>query len=403
MDTTALFAQLEAIEQRAIVVAADPVKETFTEAYVARTERLKTIVREGTCIFREETEKILAGIFREIIQANNLDVRPLILLSRSPRVNAASYGDGVFVINVGLLEALDSYEELAFVMAHELAHDQLFHLRDRLEDRAAHAAAMADHRNRRTRRRRVRKEGAGGIMADLRETVYEQHRHGRSNELEADSLALQYLRNTDISVSAAVQSLDHLEQTDHFSLPAPAVNKLLNTTTYPFRERWVKEATSMFGGSFGKKAVADSTDFWQQDSLTTHPALPLRRSLLATMLTEYSLAGGDTAGRPHGFTDLAHRESVRSYLDAGMNAHALVLALKWLDVASDDYYYALAADALLQTHQAIGRHDFDRVIPPSRFFANPGANAVVRMLQQMRTDELKKLTMALLTEKLAAY
>lgn len=404
-DTVALFQQLDAIEKRATATAPPNAHEVFVEAYADRTTGLKTGVRDGTYLFRKEIQGGLEEIFQEIIDANGLPVEPLVLLGRSPVVNASSYGDGIFVINIGLLESLATREELAFVMAHELAHDQLLHLRSRLLKRAAiQAETEALRHNRRAFRRRMRREGVGSIMADLRKVVYEQHRHGRANELSADSLAMHYLRSTKISRSVAARSLENFERKNYFSLDPDEVKRLLNTAEYPFKSSWIKPPATMFGGSFGKVAEPDSTAFWQQDSIATHPDLPQRKARLAELLTEAPIVNTDTTGRVHGYLDPARREIVSSYLDAQMTAHTLVLALKQLAAfGPDDYYFAVTANALLQTHRAIGTHDFDRVVPPSRFFADEGARTVVRMLQQMRASELRKLTTALLAEQTIAF
>jgi hypothetical protein len=112
----------------------------------------------------------------------------------------------------------------------------------------------------------------------------------------------------------------------------------------------------------------------------------------------------NTLAIPNPYVSWATHEVLNSYLSAGMTAHTLVLALKKINnEGPDPYYYALAADALLQTYRAIYEQNFDDAVPPSRYFRDSGANTVVRMLQQMRASEIKKLTLAFLNEKLVIY
>lgn len=57
---------------------------------------------------------------------------PSVTIVRSPLPNAFALGNNNIVVSTGLLDLLDSRDELAFVLAHELAHFQLGHIRHAL-------------------------------------------------------------------------------------------------------------------------------------------------------------------------------------------------------------------------------------------------------------------------------
>ena len=57
---------------------------------------------------------------------------PSVTIVRSPLPNAFALGNDNIVVSSGLLDMLDSRDELAFVLAHELAHFQLGHIRHAL-------------------------------------------------------------------------------------------------------------------------------------------------------------------------------------------------------------------------------------------------------------------------------
>src|SRR5690606_22158221 len=79
-------------------------------------------------------ESYLNGLLLEIAEINKIGTQSLrIFLSRDTAPNAFSLGDGNFVFNLSLLNRLENEDELRFIIAHELAHYQLDHLKKRME------------------------------------------------------------------------------------------------------------------------------------------------------------------------------------------------------------------------------------------------------------------------------
>ncbi len=400
VDTTTLFQRLNRIERTATAAADAPYRTTFATANAERSETLKSKVLDGLFIFNEPVTSQLTGTFSELIEANDLRLDPLVFISRSPSMNAASYGDGLFVINVGLLEGLTTREQLAYVLAHELAHDQLLHRYDQLLQRAVVQAQRDAHQPKGRRGRR--RERSTTSRAEAREQIYEQHRHSRARELEADSLAIVYLAGAGLPTTPALRALERLNRDSPFRLPAGTVGKHLHTEAYPFKPSWTEEEETMFGGAFGGTTPDDDTeDFWQRDSLTTHPQLDQRTTQLKTLIGELDTLT-DYQNSPH--AEWAIREIIQSHLHAELPAQALILAMKELNEAGpDDYFAASIVDALVITHRAIYEQNFDGVVPPSRFFADEGAGAVVRMLQSMRAGEIKRMILAYAAQQLKTY
>ena len=403
-DTVGLFDRLDVIEARASAAAPEAYRDFYVESYEDRSVLLKRKVRDSLFIFNATVQADLEGVMRELTLANDLPIDPVIFLSRSPAINASSYADGIFVINVGLIDGLAGRGALAYVLAHELAHDQLRHQWLRLQRLAELAGEQpATRRERRMYRRRVRREGRGEVLSELRGHLYEQHRHSRAAELQADSLALNYLRRAGLPTGAALQALDRLEKGNHLAVDRETLPRELSTPTYPFKPSWVAPEATMFGGSFGGEAEGgNDDDFWQADSLATHPELDERRVVLRTMVDTVTTEG--RAGDEPLHREWAYRELINSYLGADLVAHALILTLRGLETQPDsDHYAAVVVQALLRTHRSIVERNFDRAIPPSRFFDDEGSRAVVRMLHRMRASELRRLTVAYANEKLAEH
>lgn len=228
-DTTALFRQLDRTTASSIAGLAPNSPEEIAQIYTERGEDLKDAIRDGDYLFDPQVLGFVRQIFAELIAANALDLNPTVFVSRSPAVNAASLGDGLFVINIGLLYRMTSRDELASVFAHELAHDRLLHLSDKLDYLAEMRARQPGSRKEYRRlRRRLRKEGRESIMSEMRDLVYEQSRHSRSNELAADSLGGHYLHAAGFRARAAASSLAKLRDYDPFVLS----DTILRTVTW---------------------------------------------------------------------------------------------------------------------------------------------------------------------------
>jgi predicted Zn-dependent protease len=111
-----------------------------------------------------------------------------ILISNDPLVNAVSYSQGTIVINIGLLGIINNQSQLAFIMAHELAHYELRHV-FRKNTANAGSANTAMQELKKLKSGGGSSQGYNSILSwlDGYSSVSQQL------ELEADSLALAML------------------------------------------------------------------------------------------------------------------------------------------------------------------------------------------------------------------
>jgi Zn-dependent protease with chaperone function len=89
-----------------------------------RLKILKKQVEDSTFIFIPEIDTQLKRVINVIYQANP-ELKQYnfhFLIDKAIIPNAAAYGDGNFVINLGLFDFVDSDDELAFIICHEIAH-----------------------------------------------------------------------------------------------------------------------------------------------------------------------------------------------------------------------------------------------------------------------------------------
>jgi predicted Zn-dependent protease len=163
-------------------------------------------------------------------------------------VNAFSLPGGYVYINQGLLDKVTNDDELAGVIAHEVAHITARHAIKRYEGgigmQLAQLAALASRQPAATR-------GVGVAMQAARLA------YARQDELEADRLAVKYLRAAGFDPTAMLRFLETLQQLhdeDVHYVPRGMVRPHY-ALTHPFvpeRLRAVKEA--LYG-------VADYLDY----------------------------------------------------------------------------------------------------------------------------------------------
>ncbi|MEM9259579.1 MAG: M48 family metalloprotease [Bacteroidota bacterium] len=398
-DSTTFFAQLS---ERVIEANKDvPVNylEQFTEMQEEHLEDLRTDIRDSLYLFDAEIGTYLTDLMKRIATANTLDVDPIVLLRRTQQANAASMGNGIFAVNLGLFQNLSTEERLAFVLCHEMAHDQLEHMQHNLLDYCQREEGLADTRKQLSRRRVLRnRKRRRALASTIRSRVYTTYRQRRLHELAADSLGLAYFRKLKVSMAGAQNALDGLGARDLAHLRDVDFVELLKTEGYPIKEKWLAEPAAMFGGSFGGQE-APVEGFWESDSVSTHPNVEERVVRLYEVIAS-SKADTTLAETPHSWLPVVDRELIRAQLESGVSGLAFVNALRILAAEPDRTdLQALVGESLLKTYQAIEQHDFDEAVPPPAYFREPNARKAARMLRQMRKSELKKLTLAYLDER----
>jgi len=144
-------------------------------------------------------------------------------VARLPSVNAVCFADGSIMVNVGLLARMRNEEELAFVLAHEIAHYEQAHSLQVLGE---------DLKAREALRRKDVKNGAGQGLTAEDALNYQLNRHSfsRQQEMEADSMGYALARSAGMDLQAAVQALERLHS-DYAERDVPP-------------ERWVEWLTA---------------------------------------------------------------------------------------------------------------------------------------------------------------
>lgn len=246
-------------------------KETqkkFKELWDSRTDFIVKAIDQKNFIQETEVYSYISGITDQLQKANAklIPTMPTLLIDRSGSVNAYSLGGHLIAVNLGLVAFASSREELALIIAHELAHDILGHAEKSMKERSEWLTSdeykkslnqVLDSKYERYSRLKKLMEGY----------TFSRTRHNRYHESEADSLAVVLLKNSRIPFDP--QYFLRLDSADrHYLQPLKSPLKdYFATYSLPFEDAWTQKKSKGLSSrnySFSKSAEL-------ADSLKTHP------------------------------------------------------------------------------------------------------------------------------------
>lgn len=219
---------------------------------------LRELVMDGNILYGTKLNDYVNTIVDNLLK-DDLALRSKIhvYIMRSASVNAFSTDNGLLIVNIGLLAQVSNESELAFVLAHEIAHYAERHVskindyRDTLKDRNA-------------------------ILHYLK-----YQNRSREHEMAADRLALErFYSKTSYSYEAVDGVFDVLLYSDLPFDEVPFTNNLMETDFYQFPNNYFLANVNPISSR------ADNLD-----TLLTHPNIERRRGALQPRLANKSNAG----------------------------------------------------------------------------------------------------------------
>ncbi|GAB2838653.1 M48 family metallopeptidase [Ferruginibacter profundus] len=136
-----------------------------------------------------------------------------LFINRSIIANAACYGEGTIMINLGLFLWIDNDDELALVLGHEISHQLLNHSDSRIQK----SIAMLTSEEFVTELNKIKKADYGKfdryrkLMKGLN---VESGKHSTYKESEADSLGVVLIKNAGFNIATASKVLLKLDKVE---------------------------------------------------------------------------------------------------------------------------------------------------------------------------------------------
>lgn len=259
-------------------------KADYQKIYETQFTEIGELWSGTRAITERNLHEYLTNVLNKILDANaqlrSDDLR--VVLTRDWWPNAYSLGDGSIAVNAGLFIFLENEAQLAFILCHELAHFQLDHTAKSINEYVETINSEAYQ----AELRRLKKE-TYRVNRQLDQLavkfVVGTRRHRREHEAEADRMALRWMSRTGYDLTAIESCLRLLDNIDDSTRYAkPMLSETFHSEDFPFRDRWVREESKIFGAMEDK----DDEGPAPKDSLKTHPdcekrILLLRDSMLA--------------------------------------------------------------------------------------------------------------------------
>lgn len=185
-------------------------------------------------------------------------------LFESPQVNAFAFSNGIVFLNIGLVSHLENEAQLAFVMAHEIAHYKQEH-------------SFKAYTHQKTLSRKERKSFEGSVIKE--ELNYK--RFSRKQEQDADEVGFEIYRKSGYRLGEALGLLDRLAESE---LPFDSLKlnkRFLDGTYLNIPEKYFISGV----------VNAISVDTTEADSMRSHPAIPKRKKVLGDKIANQDKSG----------------------------------------------------------------------------------------------------------------
>jgi Zn-dependent protease with chaperone function len=262
----------------------------YKKIYENRHEQVGGLLKSTRCVTEPEANAYLQSLVQKIVAVNpelkGLDMR--VIFARDWWPNAYSMGEGTIAVNAGLMVFMDNEAELIFVLCHELSHYYLDHSQQVIKnyvERTNSAEFKAEVKRLSKEEYRVSQQ----IQSFIRSIEFNNRRHSRDKESEADRQAFRFMKNTGYDLNAITTCLQMLDKVDDTLIYGSLnLQPLLDFPGYPFRKKWIQKESAIFAQV--KESDSPLTK-QEKDSLKTHPSCTDRIQRLEDSINALAASG----------------------------------------------------------------------------------------------------------------
>ncbi|HEX9152124.1 MAG TPA: M48 family metallopeptidase, partial [Flavobacterium sp.] len=346
-------------------------------------------VQDSTFIFDKTIDGFLQKILTEVYRSNpQIDTKDFyFLINKSLVPNAACYGNGIFSVNLGLFALIESNDEMAFIICHELSHYLLKHNDKALEEyiKTFRSRDVKQQLNTASNQKYGRRSAVATVLLDLK---FNFMKRSRSAETQADSLGYTLFNNTRYNKQASVNILKKLDRTDGVLFNSPT-NLKQNFTfeEYPFKEAWIEKEAKMFD-------ITESANDLEvdKDSLKTHPDIPLR---IENIMHNYKITTTDATAAEIGLVQKkTAKNSIKIFFDDSKLDYALyqLLSLRDKNELDNKSFTSYVAYLLQKAYILKERHVFGKYVGPVNSFSDEKyINEIRLFLNNLELKDLRKI------------
>lgn len=336
-------------------------------------------------------KKYLKAIVDSIALKNNLKEKFEVVCTRYVVPNAFNMGDYKLYVNIGILEQMKNESQIAFMLAHELSHQLLFHVQDNFiaqEKLAKDKVVKKEIRD----INRAKYNKLDKAFQFIKNYNYDFAKYSRANEKSADSMAVILIQHTDYDLREGKTLMEILDHSDEDSTLINYNNYLDNNTKTLLPEWYAPKKSTL---TFGKKSEYEL----DKDSSKTHPDIPLRIKMIDTLINLAKYEAGNkkvfvqSKAAFDSLTIASKFEIVEVYMKRKRYGAVVYYGIRLLATYPENkYLYKNVAIALNELNKAVKKHTVQNFIPiESEEDFSEGYNQFLRIIDRTTADEFDKL------------
>lgn len=382
---------LEGIEQNydsQVAVLEGKYRSKIKKEYKKRKELIRETFLDSTFIFDDKFENFISTIIKEVKTQNpSLDQREdLVFINRHLDPNAACFGNHTFMFNLGLFHFLESEDEFAFIVCHELAHQYLNHVNGGVRKRVEKLNSKEYRRKIRDARLTIYGRNKAGMKL-LKELSYGFLKKSRVKEYEADSLGLEFFKRTKYNTLAAPTALNRLKTFDDGIFNTRIkIDSIFNFEGYKFRKYWLEEEETMFD----IEEKSDDLKWWDKDSIKTHPDVENRAKKLKSKISNEELKKSNSFEEIKLYATKSQVNSLMYFNQLDLVFYLILEKIQKGDTS--DFLITQLAKTLQKIYTAKSDHIFGKRIPQSSPFATEkNLNKIRTFLHNLEIRDLRKI------------
>lgn len=218
------------------------VRKSFEKSINSSKARLKTLDSAGYLMRKDTITKYLQAIVDKVVQNNKqLKNQNLTVFTYRTEVpNASNRAAGVILFNLDLFTKMDSEEEVAFIICHEISHDILGHVVQGLVKQTE----MEKDPKYKKELEKIKKQEFNKLKSYenlFAKYISEYTGQKRTHEIQADSLGLLLYLNSGYESFQALNVVDKLDSVDAILFKDSIdYSKHFSFSDYPFKNNLLK-------------------------------------------------------------------------------------------------------------------------------------------------------------------
>lgn len=341
-----------------------------------------------------EITNYLTTITERIAQANGFSAKDVnVYAFRTEVPNATCYGNGVLSVTLGLLARLDTEDQVAYVICHELGH----HLaKDNLRG-IENAIALINDKNTKKSIKQANRSTyySYSRTQDLLDQLdFNFIRHSRIHEYGADSAGLLLYLKAGYDAGAALKLLEVLGKADDDIYPALNLENFLVTQGIKPEPSWLQYAND-------KRWRKDQK---RPDSLRTHPNITERTIAVSRLLSNlgYTFEGLNAPQqlKPNLYKTRSQLEMVEAEFHFKHYSRALYNSIQLsLIYPNEPWLRAMTGRCLYEIYTRQKNHTLGKSVDLPDWTYSESYNRLLTFLHKLRLVEMEYVAYQYMTNQ----